>query len=220
MSKLIDLTGQRFGRLTVVARDYTDRNRNIYWKCQCDCGNECSVRGSHLKSGQTRSCGCLNAEVASKGNKVHGLSSSRLYNIWVNMRQRCYNPKNRAYDRYGGRGITVCDEWKDNFQTFYSWAISNGYDPDLSIDRIDNDRGYSPENCRWATSSEQARNRRSDHLITFQGETRTMVEWVEEMKIPINILSLRIVRYNWPVERALTEPVHTKKGRKTKSKKS
>lgn len=220
MGKLIDLTGQRFGRLTVVARDYTDSNRNIYWKCQCDCGNECSVRGDHLKRGQTRSCGCLNAEIASRQNKTHGISGSRLHIIWVSMRQRCYNPQNRAYGRYGRRGITVCDDWKDNFLSFYNWAISNGYAPGLSIDRIDNDRGYSPENCRWATSSEQARNRRSDHLITFQGKTRTMVEWAEEMKIPLKTLSLRIVRYNWPIWRALTEPLHTEKGRTTKSKKS
>lgn len=219
MGKLIDLTGQRFGRLTVVARDYTDRNRNIYWKCQCDCGNECFVRGDHLKRGQTRSCGCFNAEVSSKRHKAHGLTGSRLFNIWVSMRQRCNNPRDQAYNRYGGRGITVCDEWKDNFQVFYSWAISNGYAPGLSIDRIDNDKGYCPENCRWATSREQARNRRGGHLITFQGETLTMVEWAEKMKIPLHVLSFRITRYNWPVWRALTEPLHTEKGRKTKSKK-
>lgn len=215
MRKLIDLTGQRFGRLTVIGRSSTGKCHNVYWDCQCSCGKKVTVRGDHLREGTIKSCGCLVLEISSEKATTHGKSHSRLYNTWLFMRRRCGNCNDQAYPRYGGRGIEVCDEWKANFQSFYDWAISNGYRPELSIDRIDNDKGYSPENCRWATSSEQARNRRSNHLITFAGETHSMIEWAEIVDIPLNVLCLRIVRYGWPIWRALTEPLH-KRNRKTK----
>lgn len=216
MGKLIDLSGRRFGRLVVISRGNVTQSHNSYWVCKCDCGNQCLIRGDHLKKGLSKSCGCLNKEAASVRQTVHGLSGSRLHVIWVSMKQRCDNPQNQAYSRYGEREIAVCDEWKNDFQAFYDWAMTHGYESGLTIDRIDNNKGYSPQNCRWATSSEQARNRRSCHFITFGGETRTMIEWAEKTGLPLNVLYLRIVRYGWPVWRALTEPLHMEKRRKTK----
>ena len=160
MAKLIDLTGQRFGRLTVVERTGTSKNGNALWACRCDCGNVAVVRGASLKNGITRSCGCLIAESTKDRNTTHGLRKTRLYHVWANMKDRCLNPNTPSYSYYGGRGITICDEWRDDFQAFYDWAMANGHRDDLSIDRIDNDKGYNPDNCRWATHSEQMHNRR------------------------------------------------------------
>lgn len=160
MGKLIDLTGQRFGRLTVIERVGTSKNGNALWDCKCDCGNTAVVRGASLKNGITRSCGCLIAESTKNRNTTHCLSKTRLYRIWANMKDRCLNSNTREYPYYGGRGITVCDEWKNDFQAFYNWAMANSYQDHLSIDRIDNDKGYTPDNCRWATHSEQMYNRR------------------------------------------------------------
>lgn len=164
MSKLKDLTGQRFGRLTVISRDedYVAPSGKIpRWKCKCDCGRTITVLGSNLKSGSTKSCGCFHLESAQKTKNVkHGKCESRLYNIWVCMKQRCYNSKYPKYDYYGGRGITVCDEWKSSFEKFQDWALSHGYAEELTLDRIKNDGNYEPGNCRWATRSVQNSNRR------------------------------------------------------------
>ena len=156
---LIDLTGQRFGRLTVLKRAETI-NKRTRWLCRCDCGEEVIVEAYNLKKGHTQSCGCLQREAASKANTTHGMRGSRLYRIWVCMHNRCYRKCYHAYNHYGGRGITICDEWHD-FQAFQYWAIENGYNDDLSIDRIDNDKGYYPDNCRWVTMEEQNRNKRA-----------------------------------------------------------
>lgn len=168
--KRIDLTGQRFGRLTVIERDGTDKNgRNVMWLCVCDCGGTTRTTTTHLRNGHAQSCGCLFREKLIEGGEktrfatTHGKSRTRLYRILTGMKSRCYNPQSHKYPLYGARGITVCDEWKNSFQAFYEWAIANGYSDDLSIDRIDNDRGYSPNNCRWSTVTEQNRNRRCCH---------------------------------------------------------
>lgn len=176
-----DLIGRRFGRLVAVGID--DRGvRRTYYFCQCDCGNTKSVRSDGLLSGAVQSCGCMKREQDRENltaNHKHKMSHTRPYEIWQGMKKRCYNPHDARYDRYGGRGITVCDEWRNDFGVFYKWALENGYADNLTIDRIDNDKGYSPDNCRWADAETQCRNRVSNINITIGNATKTLTEWCE-----------------------------------------
>lgn len=159
---MYDLTGMRFGKLRALFRLPKGKaGKQAAWHCLCDCGNEVNVLSYNLRSGHTKSCGCVHDERMKQGlRSSHGLIKSRLYSIWENMKSRCYNPNTNNYKYYGARGISICPEWKDDFQIFYDWAMANGYSDELSIDRIDVDGNYEPSNCRWADDITQANNKR------------------------------------------------------------
>lgn len=180
MGKL-DITGERFGRLIVVSSAGHNHRGRTQWFCHCDCGNDVKVTTGRLRSGTTRSCGCLYRQVVGNRTRKHGESygahrRTRLYVIWTNMRQRCANPKNKSFKNYGGRGIRVCKEW-DSFESFRDWAHAHGYSDDLTIDRVDNEAGYSPENCRWVSRFVQANNKSNNHSITFRGISKNESQW-------------------------------------------
>lgn len=205
-----DLKGQKFGKLT-VAEFVEIKNHSAYWKCICECGNEKVVRGTNLTSGLIRSCGCLKGESHIK----HQESFSRLYRIWAGMKQRCENINRRDYPKYGGSGVTVCEEWHD-YMTFRKWAISHGYDDTKSIDRIDNNGGYSPRNCRWVGFQAQQNNKLNSSLLTIDGVTKTATEWSKVSGIPAERIRKR-KRNGWDDKEAVFEPLnpsrqHSKKG--------
>jgi len=210
MPNIRDLKGQRFGRLLVLYDTGERKNGRVIWHCICDCGNEVDRRSDHLTSGATKSCGCYNRERAAEVHTTHGMArygkQHPVYDAWTHMLQRCENQDHKYYKYYGGRGITVCDEWHDS-QAFIDWALANNWRKGLTLDRIDNNGNYEPDNCRWTTRKEQARNRRSNRLITFNDKTQTMAEWAEELNISYHTLKYRIDRHHWPIERALTEPI-------------
>jgi len=156
--KAKNLLGKVFGRLTVIER-IENKNSRTQWKCRCECGNVHNVISKSLVNGSTKSCGCLRREIVMECNTTHGLSKTRLHKTWRGIIQRCNNKKNTRFKYYGGRGIIICDEWLNNFKSFYDWSIKNGYSDDLTIDRINNDGNYEPGNCRWITMLEQCHNR-------------------------------------------------------------
>ena len=173
MARKVDISGQRFGRWTVLERAYIDKQNGSMWLCRCDCGKEGIIRHSSLTSGNSRSCGCLLEEVRSISHTKHGYHGERLYYVWNTMKQRCFNPNNTKYDLYGGRGITVCDEWRYSYEAFRKWAYENGYDENAevnqcTIDRIDVNGNYDPNNCRWADAKTQSANVR-EHRNQYTG---------------------------------------------------
>lgn len=192
-----DLTGLKFGKLTPIKIDHITASGHTYWLCLCECGGSKVVRASHLKTGNVTSCGCITP------HRTHGETGSRLYIIWNNMKQRCSNPNSFEFHLYGGRGISVCEEWKNSYEAFRSWAMENGYSPKLSIDRIDNNGNYCPENCRWATAVEQANNTRRNRLLTYKGETHSVSEWGRILGIKQSTLNMRLNKYKWSIEDAL-----------------
>lgn len=200
MSRAVDLIGMRFERLSVIKK--VRKNGKVAWVCKCDCGNETQPYSTELLRGRARSCGCLQKEIVSAKFRKHGQYNTRLYRIWSNMIQRCSNPKNNSYYLYGAKGVSVCDEWKD-FASFSSWAAESGYSDNLSIDRIKTIKGYSPDNCRWATPQEQTDNRGCTRLISFDGKTQTLNRWAEETGISYRKLLWRL-NHGWPIEKALT----------------
>ncbi|WDU82287.1 hypothetical protein [Caloramator sp. Dgby_cultured_2] len=157
MSRRIDLTGKVFGRLSVIGYHSTNKRGKALWLCKCDCGNETVVIGENLRSGKTTSCGCYNREMSIKANRIHGMTKTRIYECWLDMKKRCNDLNNKEYHNYGERGIRVCEEWEKDFKNFYDWSINNGYNDNLTIDRIDVNGDYEPSNCRWVTWSQQAK---------------------------------------------------------------
>jgi hypothetical protein len=204
---LKDESGNRYGRWTVLRRDSGYHQGAAMWICRCDCGTILSVRGQNLRNGLSGSCGCLQKEVSAKrqiGDFKYGETETRSipeYKIWENMKQRCLNSRNNHFDRYGGRGITVCPEWISSFDTFLAdmgpWP-GTGY----SIERVNNGSGYCKDNCRWATRKEQGRNKRNNRLVHHGGKTKTIAEWAEVAGLPYITIWTRI-RKGWPMEEVL-----------------
>lgn len=191
---IIEMTGLRFGRLVVLRRDGNSPCGSAKWLCKCDCGKEVSVTGTCLRRGGTVSCGCYGADIRKSFGVKHGKSYTRIYSIYSKIIQRCYNKNSKLYKNYGYRGITMCDEWRNNFQAFYDWAMANGYTDKLSIDRIDNYKGYSPDNCRWLTPKEQGRNLRRSVYLTINGETKLLMDWCTENNLNIQTVRNRVAR--------------------------
>ena len=205
--KRIDLTGKRFGMLVVTGLVDCKSKKRLKWRCICDCGKSCSVLGESLRSGNTKSCGCRVRQVLLDANTKHGKANTKLYGVWCSMKSRCYNEKSSSYVNYGKRGITICDEWKNDFAAFYDWAVQNGYSDGLSIDRIDFDGNYEPKNCRWSDSKEQANNRRSSRLLSLNGQVHSVSEWSRITGIKTSTLYMRLNKYGWNVEKTLCTPV-------------
>mgnify|MGYP001584493109 CR=1 FL=1 len=199
-----DLEGQIFNRLTVLGFAGIE-NKHTFWFCKCECGNITKVCAGGLKSAQIKSCGCFQKEWVKERNTTHGQSQigkiTPTYSIWAAMLQRCQNPNDLVYPHYRGRGVTACERW----QKFENFFADMGEKPEgLSIDRIDNDKGYFKDNCRWATSKEQQNNRRNNRHLTFNDKTQTVAQWVDELGFNRTVISARINRLGWPTERALT----------------
>ena len=201
--KLNDLTNKRFGKLTVVERVKNDAHGKTCYLCKCLCGNYTITTYGNLKYNHTSSCGCNRKENKSIGerNTTHGSSKTRLYRIWHTMKNRCYNCNSKRYNDYGSRGIEVCNEWLNDFSAFRDWSIQNGYQEHLTIDRINNDGNYEPNNCRWVSNVEQQNNKRNSVYIQYRGETKTLAQWSKILNKPYNTLRNRLQR-GWSIEQA------------------
>lgn len=210
-----DLTGLRFSRLTVLKASERPKSSSgqYYWHCRCDCGVEKEAQSYHLRSGHTRSCGCLSREAAGirsrERNLRHGDTSSPEWICWVSMRQRCLSPDSKSYPGYGGRGITICERW-GSFEAFLS-DMGRKPHPECSIDRIDNEGSYSPENCHWATKTQQTRNRRNTRMVSVGSQTKTIQEWADSSGHSYARLYDRIFRSGWDAEKAINSPVQEEK---------
>lgn len=208
MGKRIDLSGQTINGVRVVDFAYvgSGKAKKAFWNCVCSCGKPFVVDGYKLRVGHTRSCGCLRQKTCGDNRRIHGESTrkrTRLYEIWIGINKRCSpHAKGRLRRDYYGRGIKVCDEWKNSYVEFRTWAQNNGYNDDLSIDRIDVNGNYEPSNCRWATNTEQQRNKRNNHLLTYKEQTKPMAVWCEELGLDYRKIERRINGSKWSVERA------------------
>lgn len=204
MPKVKDLTGKRFHRLVVLGFSHKNKNRKYFWKCKCDCGNELIIPSYNLVSGNTKSCGCLNKEKMIARKKTHGMYGTRIYSIWNNMIMRCENKNIPLYERYGSVGISVCAEWK-KFENFYQWAIKNGYNEKLTLDRIDYNGNYEPNNCRWADYYTQNNNTKRNIYIEYNGEVHTLSEWSRILNFKYDLIKQRLYR-GWDFEKAINTP--------------
>lgn len=207
---------EKYGRLTVIRRVGRNKHGHPLIECRCDCGNLVQVELGSLRSGNTKSCGCYWREVVTRVNSTHGMTNTSLYNTWRGMKERCLNQNSSNYKNYGGRGIKICPEWLD-FENFKKWALKNRYRNGLTIERIDNDGDYCPENCRWASRLEQGNNKRNNHMITYRGETKSVASWARKYGINYTTLQSRL-QSGWPIEKALTiKPGTIKTGPKPKT---
>lgn len=199
-----NIIGKSFGKLTIL--EVTKTSPRKHFLCQCSCGNKAVVKESSIKSGKTKSCGCLRKEVAILTNTDHGLSSTKIYKVWMYMRSRCNNKNNKSYSRYGGRGIKVCERW-DKFINFYE-DMKDEFVSGLSLDRIDNNQGYYKENCRWVSAVVQGNNKRNNILINIGGENKTLSQWCREFGVDYMLTRQRIKRDHWA-------PIDALEGRKS-----
>ena len=217
--KTVDISNKKFGKLLAVKR-CTNMSGKTAWECKCDCGNITFVTTSNLTCNRIRSCGCLKIKQLLERSTTHNQRHTVLYSVWRGLRQRCNNPKHASYHNYGGRGITVCEEWDKSFQAFYDWSYANGYSTEnqkdeklkLTIDRIDNNGNYEPSNCRWVDRKTQTRNMRTTRFITFNGQNKSVSEWCEIYGIKLQTFNTRI-RNGWTIEEALTKPIGSKKSK-------
>lgn len=184
-----NMIGKKFNRLTVLEECKERKERKKVYKCICECGNIVYAIGTRLRNNKVKSCGCLKHDI--KSNFKHGKRHTRLYSIWYDMKRKCYKTNRKDYHCYGGRGIKVCDEWLYDFMVFYNWSMSHGYNDNLTIDRIDVNGNYEPSNCRWTDMKTQGNNRRTNILLTYNGETKTMTEWAEYLNIPYSTIKHR-----------------------------
>lgn len=203
-----NLLGNRYGNLTVLEKSKGIRHPNgkvsTAWLCRCDCGRKVVVESQSLKSGNTKSCGCLRRKIYSEKFTKHGMSSTRIYGIWAGIVNRCTNENCDSHGIYIKRGITICEEWRKSPEKFIEWSMENGYSDGLTIDRIDNNKGYSPDNCRWVDTYIQANNKRNNKRIFYNGETKSLAEWCRELDIPYSRTQLRLAR-GWSVEEAFNK---------------
>lgn len=200
MKDLRSFIGQKYGRLTII--DYLGKS---YFLCKCNCGNIKKIRKDHLINGDIKSCGCISKRYNNVKRQFHNGTGTRLYSIYRNIKRRCFSKNDKLYKYYGERGITMCKEWQDNFKLFKSWSINNGYTDDLTIDRINVNGNYEPNNCRWITMKEQCRNKRNNHNITYNGKTQCLNDWADEFNINRTTLLCRLKR-GWNLKEALTTP--------------
>ena len=206
-----DLTNQQFGELTVLsqAQDSVAENGRHYkmWHCRCSCGNEKDFYECNLIGGKSKSCGCVSRQKMIERTTTHGMTNTRIYRIWENMRKRCRNHNDPRFHRYGGRGIKVCDEWNNDFLSFYNWAIENGYEDYLTIDRIDNNGMYCPDNCRWTDIKTQCKNRSTNIWVEIDGEMKIVSDWAELYGLDRDLIYRRI-SVGWDPKRAILEQIH------------
>ena len=211
MSKLIDITGKKYNMLTVVKRVENGSNGQVRWECICDCGNTTIVKGGNLKNGAVKSCGCLLHKTPH--NKTHGESNTSLYRMWKGMIYRCHNEKNQAYKFYGARGISVCDSWHD-YETFKKWVEETKPDDDYTIERLDVNDNYCPQNCIWIPMEEQANNRRSNVNIEYNGETHNLMQWCKLLNLNYKNVHNRIYKLGWSFEKAISTDIDKSKRNK------
>jgi hypothetical protein len=205
MKRIEGIEGNKYGRLTVIKQDHYDNYGHPLWLCKCDCGNETHTAASKLLNGKTLSCGCYHIQRAIETQKTHGMTKTRIYKTWQDMKARCNRKTNKDYMRYGGRGITICNEWI-NFEPFMKWAYENGYSDNLELDRIDYNGNYEPSNCRFATRREQTNNTSRNHYITCRGITKTMSEWADVAEVSYSTFRSRINESHWEPEEAIFSP--------------